>query len=97
MVIDMNESGIRTLEQVRQFLGGTPQVSFSPRGEDAERYRHITEVLRRFNYAGLGKSDRGLVLRYLQITTGYSRAQLKRLVARAINGERLLKHYVSVR
>jgi len=89
----MNESRIRTLEQVRQFLSGTPQVSFSPRGEDAERYRHINEVLRRFSYAGLGKSDRGLILRYLQITSGYSRAQLKRLVGRALKGERLHKHY----
>ena len=64
----MNESKIRTLKQVEQFLSGTPQVSFSPRGEDAERYRHINEVLRRFGYAGLCKSDRGLVLRYLQIS-----------------------------
>jgi len=89
----MNESGIRTLEQVRQFLGGTPQVSFSPRGEDAERYGHINAVLRRFGYARLGKPDRGLVLRYLQTTCGYSCAQLKRLVARALKGERLHKRY----
>ena len=78
MVIDMDESRIRTLEHVRQFLAGTPQVSFQPRAEDAERYRQIGKVVRRFSYGALGKADRGTILRYLQIITGYSPAQLKR-------------------
>ena len=95
MVIDMNESRIGTLGQVRQFLAGTPQVSFQPRADDTERYGHINKVLRRFSYAALSKADRGVVLRYLRITSGYKRAQLQRLVARAINGERLHKHYVA--
>ena len=89
----MDESRIRTLEHVRQFLAGTPQVSFQPRAEDAERYRQIGKVVRRFSYGALGKADRGTILRYLQIITGYSPAQLKRLVARAIDGERLHKRY----
>jgi transposase InsO family protein len=93
MVIDMNESRIRTLEQVRQFLAGTLQVNFQPRADDAERYAHINAVVRRFSYAALGKSDRGLLFRYLLITSGYKRAQLQRLVARAIDGERLHKRY----
>ncbi len=93
MVIDMNESRIRTLGQVRQFLAGTPQVSFRPCADDTERYQHINEVLRRFSYTALGKADRGVVLRYLRIISGYKRAQLQRLVARALDGERLHKHY----
>jgi transposase InsO family protein len=93
MVIDMNESRIRTLAQVRQFLAGTPQVSFLPCADDTERYAHINDVVRRFSYAALGKADRGVLRRYLRITSGYKRAQLQRLVARAINGERLHKHY----
>ena len=95
MVIDMNESKVRTLADVRQFLACTRQVSFQPRADDAERYRHINEVLRRFSYAARGKADRGVVLRYLRITSGYKRAQLQRLVARAIDGERLHKRYVA--
>ena len=91
----MNESRIGTLGQVRQFLAGTPQVSVQPRADDTERYGHINKVLRRFSYAALSKADRGVVLRYLRITSGYKRAQLQRLVARAINGERLHKHYVA--
>ena len=89
----MNESRIRTLEQVRQFLAGAPQVSFLPRADDTQRYEHINEVVRRFSYAALGKADRGVLWHYLWVTSGYQRAQLQRLVARAINGARLHKHY----
>jgi len=95
MVIDMNESQIRTLDQVRAFLNGTLAVEFKPLGEDAARYRHIGEVLRRFAYHRLKKAERGWVLRYLRATCGFSRAQLTRLVARAAQGETLAKHYVA--
>ena len=80
MVIDMNESKIRTLEQVRQFLGGTADVQFAFRGDDGARYAHIAEVLRRFGYARRKRAERGLLLRYLGATTGYASAQVKRLV-----------------
>jgi hypothetical protein len=33
MVIDMNESQIRTLDQVRAFLNGTLAVEFRPQGD----------------------------------------------------------------
>ena len=43
MVIDMNESKLRTLEQLRAFLQGTLEVEFFPAmGQDkAQRYAHI--------------------------------------------------------
>jgi transposase InsO family protein len=93
MVIDMNEAQIRTLTQVRGFLDGTLGVQFKPLDEDAARYRHIVEVLRRFDYGGLPRSERGWVLRYLRATGGFSRAQLTRLVARALAGQPLAKRY----
>ena len=40
-----------------------------------------SETLAQFRYFGLGRKDRGLVLRYLLRLTGCSRAQLTRLVA----------------
>jgi len=94
MVIDMNEAQIRTLDQVRRFLDGTLGVQFTPLGDDAARYRHIAEVLQRFGYRRLKRRERGWVLRYLRATCGYSRAQLTRLVARAVQGRRLVKRYV---
>ena len=95
MVVDMNESKIRTLEQVRQFLGGTADVQFAFRGDDAARYAHIAEVLRRFGYARRKRTERGLLQRYLGATTGYASAQVKRLVARFMAGEPLVKRYAS--
>jgi len=95
MVIDMNESQIRTLDQVRAFLNGTLAVEFKPQGDDTARYQHISEVLRRFGYHRLKRAERGWVLRYLRATCGFSRAQLTRLVARAVKGETLAKRYVA--
>jgi len=93
MVIDMNEAKLTTLEQVKAFLTGTEAVRFSAQDKDGERYRHIGDVLRRFRYKQLGRADKGLILRYLERTTGYSRQQLTRLVSRWRTGKKLVKAY----
>jgi transposase InsO family protein len=95
MVTDMNESQIRSLDQVRAFLDGTFGVQFKSLGDDTARYRQIASVLRRFRYRGLRREDRGLVLSYLRATCGFSRAQVTRLVARWILGEVLVKRYMA--
>ena len=84
MVINMNETKLRTIAQLQEFLNATPEVSFSGTGEngDNERYEHISRVLKRFDYPHRKKHERGVILGYLQHTSGYSRAQIKRLVAR---------------
>jgi transposase InsO family protein len=93
MVIDMNEAKLRTLEQVRAFLAGTSAVEFSAAGRGDDRYRHIAEVLNRFGYKWLKKPDKGLILRYLERTTAYSRQQLTRIVKRWRAGKKLVKAY----
>ena len=94
MVIDMNETKLTRLEQVRAFLAGTAEVGFCvpDKGEDG-RYRHIAAVLSRFGYQRLKKPDKGLILRYLERTTGYSRQQITRLVGRWCGGKTLRKGY----
>ena len=86
MVIDMNDERLVTLPQVRQFIEGTAEVEFRRCGKDEDRYRHIEDVLRRFGYARLKRADKGLLVRYLMRTTGYSRPQLVRLIKRARGG-----------
>jgi len=54
-------------------------------------------VLRRLGYRRLKRPDKGVVLRYLERTTGYSRQQLTRLVCRALDGEALVKRYSAPR
>ena len=80
MVINMDESQLRTIEQIEQFLAASSEVTFTAHGCDAERYAHISRVLKRFDYPRCSKHDRGVLLRYLQHTSGYSRAQVTRLV-----------------
>lgn len=93
MVIDMNETRLNTVAQLRAFLEGTLEVKFLPIRNDLERYEFIAGVLGRFAYRRLGRADKGVLMRYLARTTGYSRAQLRRLVGRRLKGEKLAKHY----
>lgn len=93
MVIDMNEALVRSLEQVRQVLEGTQSLEFRRAEDDEGRYAWIESVLLRLAYRQLGRADRGSVLAYVQRLSGYSRAQVTRLVARWVAGKRLLKQY----
>jgi transposase InsO family protein len=93
MVIDMNEGQVRTLEQVRQVVAGTQALEFRRAEDDEGRYGWIESVLRRFEYRQLPRAERGPVLAYLQHLSGYSRAQVTRLVSRWMGGKRLVKQY----
>ena len=82
MMIDMNKAQVRTLEQVRQVLAGTQALEFQATADDAGRHGWVEAVLRRFDCPRLARSDRGAILAYLQRLSGYSRAQITRLVSR---------------
>ena len=60
----MDETKLRTIAQLQEFLDATPEVSFSgAAGEaDTQRYAHISRVLRRFDYPQRSKRERGVVL-----------------------------------
>ena len=77
----MNETRLCTIEQIEQFLSACTQIEFSKSGDDSERYEHISRVLKRFDYPRRTKRERGVLLRYLQLTSSYSRAQVTRLIA----------------
>ena len=95
MVIDMNEQELNTVAQLRAFLDGTQEVQFEPIGEDPARYAFIAAVVRRLRYGRLPRPDKGVVMRYLERTTGYSRQQVTRLVKRARHGGILAKRYTA--
>ena len=71
----MDETRLSTIAQLEEFLGASAQIEFTAHGGDTERYAHISRVLKRFDYPRLPKRQRGVVLRYLKRTSGYSRAQ----------------------
>ena len=69
-----------TLTELRAFLAGAAAHDFEPISR-REAYGFIRELLRRFPYDRLGRADRGIVRAYLQQATGFSRAQITRLIA----------------
>ncbi|MBC8720616.1 transposase family protein [Paraburkholderia sp. 31.1] len=90
MVIHLNETQIRTLEQVRAVLDGTQALVFAPATDAGARCEWIASVLKRFRYGHLKRGDRGLLLRYLRRFGGFSRAHLTRLVLRWLDGSNLV-------
>jgi transposase InsO family protein len=95
MVIDMNDKQLATLAQVKAFLEGTTTVDFAVAA--AERYDFIARTLQRFGYRLLGRADKGVVLRFLERVSGYSRQQLTRLVKRGTKRCPLTKRYCASR
>jgi transposase InsO family protein len=93
MVIDMNETQVRTLDQVRQVVAGTQALEFRGGQDDPSRYEWIAQVLVRFSYRQLHRDDKGAVLAYLQRLSGYSRSQVTRLVGDWVKGLPLQKKY----
>jgi len=86
----MNDGQLQTVEQVRQFLEGSEAVEF--RGLTAkEKYYWIEEVLIRFRYHRLKRAEKGVIRRYLQKVTGYSRSQVSRLISEYNRTGRLKK------
>ena len=75
----MNDTHIETLEQVRGFLEGTEAVCFEIESKEM-RYRWTEATLVKFRYLALGKAEKGLLTRYIRKMTGYSLAQVKRLI-----------------
>ena len=82
MVINMNETQLRTIEQIEVFLAGSLLVAFTAAGDDSERYAFISRTLSRFDYPQRSKRERGVLRRYLEHVSGYSRAQIGRLIPR---------------
>ncbi len=62
MIINMNETKLRTIEQIECFLAGNSEVEFSGYENDLARYAHLSRVLKRFDYRRRSKRERGVLL-----------------------------------
>lgn len=87
----MNDSALNTIEQVETFLMATATMEF--RFENAAAgYAWIQATLARFGYARLRRPHKGILRRYLQAVTGYSRAQVTRLIQGFQKSGRVRRH-----
>src|SRR4030066_1115235 len=93
MQLIMNDNRFETIDQVKQFLEGSNALEF--RGVSGkERYQWIEAVLVRFTYCRLNRSERGTIRQYIEKVSGYSLAQVTRLI-RQYNrqGRLMVAHY----
>jgi len=77
----MDDKEIRTLEQVKQFVDSSQGIDFNGLNLK-EKYQLIEEVLKKFKYQWLKRNGKGILRRYIEKVTGYSRSQAARLVER---------------
>ena len=76
----MNANELTSIDQVRAFLAGTQRVAFEVAGNKQSRYDWLRRTLVKFDYPGCNKTDKGILMRYLMKVSGYSLAQVKRLI-----------------
>jgi transposase InsO family protein len=79
MIVKLHSQRLQTLEEIRNFLIGTGPLDFEVPSRD-EAYHWIEDSLRQLRYKRLGKADKGLVRDYLIKVSGFSRAQITRLI-----------------
>jgi transposase InsO family protein len=75
----MDDSQATSLEQIRALVAANCVVRFAGQRRE-EVYRWVERTLVRLQYAGLPRSDKGIVRRYIEQMTGLSRAQVTRLI-----------------
>lgn len=92
----MNTHFIKTLEDVRGILSQAAclEPGWESRGEC---YRWIERTLSHFKYRSLSKADKGVIRRYLTIASGYSIAQVTRLINQYISKGSVRRHQCTTR
>ena len=81
MTITMNDSHMISIAQIKEFAKLTEDIVFKANSRE-EKYEWIEEVLIRFKYFSLNKKSKSIVKSYMIRMTGFSDAQITRLVAK---------------
>ena len=81
----MSLEQLTTITAIKQFLAGTQAVAFGVLSTKKERYSWVQKTLVKHRYMTLGKIDKGSMTRYLMKVTGYSLAQIKRLIRQYVS------------
>ena len=92
MIVTLCTERIRTLDDIRAFLGGNEAADITPHDREAA-YAFIERALVRFRYhLGLSRAGKGRVREFLAKVTGYSDSQLSRLIAQQRRTGRIRDH-----
>ena len=88
----MNVDKITTISSLEDFLNGNQSIAFSVPGGKPERYQFIQKALVKFRYMTCSKHEKGIIIRFLEKVTGYSRQQLTRLIGQYKTSGRIVWH-----
>lgn len=75
----MNDSRIVSIAQIKEFAKVAKDIEFKGSSRN-EKYKWIEEVLMRFGYFSQKKKDKSVLKKYAMQMTGFSDAQLTRLI-----------------
>lgn len=76
----MNDANLKTIQQIKGFLEGSDGLEFAAISVE-EKKTWIEDLLIRFAYLRLRRSEKGMIREYIRKVTGYSRSQTERLIA----------------
>lgn len=79
MIVKLRTQGLQTLDQVQAFLDGSQPLELQV-SDRQQAYDFVTQTLRLFRYRHRKRAEKGLLRRYLIKVTGFSRAQITRLI-----------------
>jgi hypothetical protein len=90
MLVEMEEEKLDTLTDISLFLQSKGSLPMRFQGSKNDIYKWIETILIRFRYIRLKKrAEKGLILRYIEHITGYSRQHLTKLVSAYIKTGRI--------
>jgi len=85
----MDDSHVSSIAQIREFLQISRIIEFKGVSQK-EKYAWVEQTLNRFRYFSLRKKDKSSIKKYIQQLTGFSDAQLGRLIAKKKRVGRIL-------
>jgi len=88
----MDDSRLTNINQLKGFLKSSQKLVLVLSSVE-ERYLFVDRTIDRFNYKNLGRKDKRVILLYIKKITGYKKAQVARLVKRAVLGKLKFKEY----
>lgn len=86
--MNLDTHRLKTLDEVRAFLAGSSQFQFTLTSRE-DAYAWVEATLRQLAYQRLGKADKGTLKAYLAKVSGFSRAQITRLIRQYSHGGKI--------
>lgn len=88
----MDDSRIKSIAELSAFVQSTQRFTITLETIE-EKYRFIDRTVDRFRYRTLTRKDKHVVFLYVKKVTGYKKAQLLRLIKRAVLGKLVRTQY----